>query len=265
MQISVLGCGWLGLPLAQALLAEGHIIKGSTTTEAKLSLLQQEGIKPFLISLPEGGPAGNFTDFLKGSDVLIIDVPPKLGGDKSESYVEKIRSVIPAVEAARMKKVLFVSSTSVYADDNSVVTEVIVPKPETESGRQLLETEKLLQENLNFKTTILRFGGLIGEGRHPVYHLTGRENLPNPDAPVNLIHRDDCIGIIKAIIAKDAWGETFNAVAPYHPTREEYYTAKAKELGLVEPHFDDATPSVGKTIASGKLISRLDYNFLHQL
>ena len=44
MQVSILGCGWLGLPLAKALIGEGYTVKGSTTTPAKLNLLKEEGV-----------------------------------------------------------------------------------------------------------------------------------------------------------------------------------------------------------------------------
>ena len=250
MQVSILGCGWLGLPLAKALLEEGDKIKGSTTTSAKLSLLQDEGVEPFLISLSEEGPVGDVEEFLTNTDVLIIDVPPKVKG--GESYPEKIKSLIPYINSSGITKVLFVSSTSVYADDNSVVTEETIPQPDSESGRQVLEAERVLQENTRFKTTILRFGGLISEDRHPVKHLAGRSNIANPQAPVNLIHRDDCIGIIKTILAKEACGETFNGVAPYHPTREEYYTQKAEQAGLVPPDFDHLNDSMGKTVDAQK-------------
>jgi nucleoside-diphosphate-sugar epimerase len=254
--ITILGCGWLGLPLAKALIAEGHIVKGSTTTEAKLNVLKAAGVAPFWISLSEEGVKGNITGFLESADVLIIDVPPKV--KVGESYPKKIQNLIQHIKAAGIEKVLFVSSTSVYADDNTIVTEDTVPNPDSESGTQLLEAEQLLKAALP-NTTILRFAGLIGEDRHPVYHLAGRENIANPDAPVNLIHREDCIGIIKAIIAKGAWGETFNAVAPEHPSRKEYYTAKAKELGLEAPGFEEGKESVGKEIASGKIYSVLNY------
>lgn len=258
MQVSILGCGWLGLPLAKALLAEGQKVKGSTTTEAKQEVLKAAGVTPFIISLSEVGVNGDVSDFLEGSDVLIVDVPPKVKG--GESYPKKIKNLIPHIKMAGIEKVLFISSTSVYADDNTIVTEETVPHPDSESGRQLLEAEQLLTAALP-NTTILRFAGLIGEDRHPVYHLAGRENIANPDAPVNLIHREDCIGIIKAIIAKGAWGETFNAAAPEHPTRKEYYTAKAKELGLEAPGFEEGKESVGKTIASGKVVEALGYSF----
>jgi nucleoside-diphosphate-sugar epimerase len=142
-----------------------------------------------------------------------------------------------------------------------VVTETTLPQPETESGRQLLVSEQLLQNNTNFKTTILRFGGLIGEDRHPVKFLAGRENLDNPDAPINLIHQEDCIGIILKIIASHSWNEVFNAAAPFHPSREDYYTQKALSLNLVLPKFNTVDPSVGKTILSDKIENVLNYTF----
>lgn len=260
MQVSILGCGWLGLPLAKALIAEGYTIKGSTTTPAKLDVLKEAGVEPFLIALSETRAEGDIAGILEGSEVLIIDVPPK--AKSGESYAAKTKNLIPHIEQSGIKKVLFVSSTSVYADDNSIVTEDTTPNPDTESGRQLVETEKLLQENTNFITTVLRFAGLIGEDRHPVHHLAGRHNIANPDAPVNLLHRNDCIGIIKAIIKREAWGEVFNGVAPYHPTRKEYYTQKAQELGLEAPKFYEGRESAGKTVSSINVDTMLSYSFI---
>jgi nucleoside-diphosphate-sugar epimerase len=157
--------------------------------------------------------------------------------------------------------VLFVSSTSVYADDNMVVTEEMPVRPQTESGRQIVASEEVLQSGSNFKTTIVRFGGLVSDDRQPIKFLSGKEDLENPDGPVNLIHRDDCIGIIEAILEKNAWGEIFNGVAPYYPTREDHYTKKAIALGLPAPKFSRAKPSQGKTVSSQKVISVLGYSF----
>ncbi|OYQ33205.1 NAD(P)-dependent oxidoreductase [Flavobacterium cyanobacteriorum] len=260
--IAILGCGWLGLPLAKALLAEGYTVKGSTTAAGKLPHLQDAGIAPYLVSLSEKGITGSVAGFLEGAGVLIIDVPPKVKG--GESYPGKMRHLIPYVTNAKIGKVLLVSSTSVYADDNSIVTEDTRPNPDSESGKQLLEAEMLLKMALP-ETTVLRFGGLFGGDRHPVFHLAGRENLAAPDAPVNLIHRDDCIGIIKAIIQKQAWGQVFNGVAPAHPTRKEYYTAKAAELGLENPKFDHAEVLAGKIVTSANIHGVLGYAYKKSL
>lgn len=260
-QISILGCGWLGMPLAKHLLLNGYSIKGSTTTEAKLEILKNEGISPFLISLQANDISHEIVDFLENSEILIINIPPGLRGSSGESFVSKMDNFIPFIEKSSVKKVIFVSSTSVYADENQIVTEETIPNPETESGKQLLEVENLLLQNTYFQTTILRFGGLIGEDRHPINFLAGRNNIENPEALINLIHQVDCIEIIHKIIEKEVWNTVFNAVAPYHPTRKKYYTEKALELNLTPPQFNENQPSVGKTVSSNKLIEVLNYEF----
>ena len=260
-QISVLGCGWLGLPLAKSLLENGFSVKGSTTSIGKLSVLKNLGIQAFQIELSETKIQGKVDSFLENSKILIIDVPPKLRGSSTENFVSKIKNVIPFIEKSTIENVLFISSTSVYGEDNSMVTEESKLNPDTESGRQLVQTEQLLQCNSNFKTTILRFGGLIGEDRHPIKFLAGRKNIENPNAPINLIHQEDCVGIIQKIIELNSWNETFNAVTPFHPSRKEYYTQKAIDLNLDLPEFNAENSSFGKTISSSKIEKVLGYSF----
>ncbi|WP_291286598.1 NAD(P)H-binding protein [Flavobacterium sp.] len=267
-QISILGCGWLGWPLAKKLMDKGHAVSGSTTSENKLPILEASGIKAFLVALESENVSDSITNFLAESEILIIDIPPKLR-EKSPNlptpsekvFVRKIENLIPFIEKSAVKKVLFVSSTAVYGNDNGTITEETLPNPETESGKQLLLAEALLQKNQNFTTTILRFGGLIGEDRHPVKFLAGKENLENPDAPVNLIHQNDCISIIEEIIKQSKWNAVFNAVAPFHPTREEYYSQKAKSLNLVVPQFSTQQSNIRKIISSEKIESVLNYQF----
>ncbi|KIO50624.1 NAD-dependent epimerase/dehydratase family protein [Flavobacterium hibernum] len=267
-QISILGCGWLGYPLAKNLIKNGHLINGSTTSESKISILENAGINPFLVALESESVSESIDDFLDKSEILIIDIPPKLRGINSDSsnsfrkiFVEKIETLIPSIEKSTVKKVLFVSSTAVYGNENNIIIEETIPNPETESGKQLLLAEAILQKNQNFETTILRFGGLIGEDRHPVKFLAGKENLENPDSLVNLIHQIDCIRIIEEIIDQSKWNEVFNAVAPFHPTREEYYTQKATEMNFPLPKFSAQKSNIKKTISSEKIETTLNYQF----
>ena len=262
-QISILGCGWLGLPLAKSLSEKGFKINGSSTSESKIAILQNFGIVPYLISITEEKIHGNITGFLAGSKILIIDIPPKIRGENGD-FISKVKSFIPIIEAAGIKKVLFVSSTSVYGDRGETITEQTIPNPQTESGKQIFEAEKLLAENQKFETTIIRFAGLVGEDRHPVFHLSGKSNLENPLAPVNLIHQKDCIGLIEAIIDKDIWGEVVNGVTPYHPSMKDYYTQKAIDLGLPIPEFQN-DGAKGKIISSHKAQSILEYSFRPEL
>ena len=276
-KISILGCGWLGLPLAKSLLKNGFLVKGSTTSIEKIAVLEAAGIEPFLLEVSETEIIGDITSFLENSEILIIDIPPKLRGNSAENFVAKIQNLIPFIANSSVEKVIFISSTSVYADAISTalnVTELTKPQPETENGKQLLEAEQLLQNNKNFQTTVVRFGGLIGEDRHPIKFLAGRKNIENPEAPINLIHQTDCIGIIETIIKKglqqaqsdkELKTETFNAVAPFHPTRKDYYTQKAIVLNLALPEFEQSKPSIGKIISSEKVESVLEYKFKNKL
>ena len=63
-QISILGCGWLGFPLAKALVSKGFSVKGSTTSDEKIAVLKNAGIEPFLIALSENKTSGKLTEFL---------------------------------------------------------------------------------------------------------------------------------------------------------------------------------------------------------
>ena len=277
-KIAILGCGWLGLPLAKSLLSKGYDVKGSTTSESKLEVLKDAGISPFQIQLKEHQIIGNIEDFLKETDVLIIDIPPGLRREVSSSnemtFVSKVKTLIPFIEKSGVQKVVFVSSTSVYGDNFPIVeiTEETKPYPDTESGKQLVIAEALLQSNPHFKTIVIRFGGLLGDDRHPVKFLAGRTNVENPDAPVNMIEREDCIGIIETVIDKglrqaqsDKWGETFNAVIPQHPTRKVYYHKKAQILNLPLPTFAEDSESKGKIISSKKVETILGYSFRKEI
>jgi len=258
-KISILGCGWLGLPLAKSLIAKGFSVKGSTTSGDKMSVLTCAGINAFQIALSEQAISGDVDSFLSDSEILIINIPPKLRSVSSENFVKKIENLISFTTNSTVRKILFVSSTSVYADDNSIITEATKPQPDTESGKQLLAVEKLLQSH--GKTTVIRFGGLISEDRHPIRFLAGKQNIENPNAPINMIHRMDCIGIIESVIEQDCFGEIFNAVAPFHPSRKDYYTQKSQEFRLPLPEFEENKTSFGKTILSDKITAVLGYEF----
>ncbi len=259
--IAIMGCGWLGLPLAKSLLKDGYRIHGSTTSVEKIEKLKDGGIHPFLISLSEDGIKGDIKGFFSNVDALVINVPPKLRGGNAENYVKKMGLLHDAIKSSPINKIIFVSSTSVYGNSDAEVTEKTAPEPTTESGRQLLASEDIFRNDPDLQATIIRFGGLIGPNRHPVTMLSGRKNLPNGNAPINLIHLNDCIRIIVGILKRNWWYETFNGVYPYHPKKQEYYTSKAREIGLQVPDYDTDSPSKGKIVSSYNLTEIKNFEF----
>jgi nucleoside-diphosphate-sugar epimerase len=264
-QISILGCGWLGLPLALSLQRKGYSIKGSTTSEKKMDDLSSAGIQPFLIRLDTEKTKGGVREFLEGSMILVINVPPGMRGDSAELFSRKMGNFIPFVNESEIEKVLFVSSTSVFGDVQGVVDENIYPIPDTFSGKDLLKTEALLKSSQNFKTTILRFGGLIGEDRHPVNYLSGKSNLKGGNAPVNLIHRNDCIRLIERIIEANFWNKTVHGVFPAHPTKKTYYTQQAQARQLPLPDFEGSGQTTYKKVSSCVTENELYFKFLNSI
>jgi nucleoside-diphosphate-sugar epimerase len=256
--IALLGCGWLGFPLAQQLLQAGFRVNGSTTTSGKISQLTQAGITPYLLELYAQTALGDWSGFLNDAEVLVVAIPPQLRRVEPEDFVAKMDLLRQKLERSNCKKVLFVSSTSVYPDHNQLAIE----SDTNGFDSQLVHAENLFLLADFCQTTVIRFGGLIGADRHPVRYLAGRTQLENPEAPINLIHQDDCLAILHHCIQLPFENEVYNAVAPYHPTRVVYYTHMARELQLPIPEFDFSKASVGKTVSSEKLVTQLDYTFL---
>ena len=244
-----MGCGWLGFPLALSFLKDSFTVYGTTTSPDKISILEDAGIVPFNISLAEESIYGDIQGLLKHLDVLVIDVPPRLRVKNPESFIKKMELLHTEIKKAPVRKIVFISSTSVYGSEQGEVDEQTIPEPTTESGRQLMVCEQLFSSDDELSTSIVRFGGLIGPDRHPVTMLSGRENLTNGNDPVNLIHLDDCILLITTIIKQNYWNEIFNGVYPLHPPKSDYYAQEAKKRGIPHPNYQK-----GSTVKSGKIV-----------
>ncbi len=258
--ISVLGCGWLGVPLAKHFLEDGFSVKGSVTSDVKFGMLRDAGISPYRIVLSDTEVILDDPDFFK-CDVLVISIPPRRIEGIEQVFPSQIRRLIPFILKSGIQKVIFISSTSVYPDQNQLARENEILFPDKASGKALADAENLLREQSGFKTTIVRFGGLIGADRNPARFLL-KSTQPIANAPVNLIHQDDCIGIISAIIKQELWGETLNACCPEHPMKKDFYEKAAIQSGLPVPAISEELAAF-KTIDSSKLIRLLNYQFIY--
>ena len=247
--ISILGSGWLGLPLAHHFTEQGHVVKASTTSNNRIPDLKSIGAEPFIVDI--NSLNSDIKPFLQ-ADILIVNIPSK--------NVDAFRRLIGEIEASNIEKVLFVSSTSVYQNVQKTIKE---SDSDLYSTSPLLEIEKLFTECGSGRTTILRFGGLIGYSRHPGRFFKPGRIVQNPDTLVNLIHRDDCVEIIGRIVEQQVWGELFNACTDTHPTKREFYTRARESLGMAPPEFGETSVGVGKLISNEKLKRMLDYEFIH--
>ena len=258
-KIAVLGCGWLGLPLAKKLLADGYYIKGSTTTVNKIAKLAAAQIDPFLVQLNpqiEGDDINLFLD----ADLLIINIPPGRHKGLENNYPTKMENVAKALLNSPISKVIFISSSSVYPENGAVVDESTPIDAQSASALSLFKAEEIFRLLPKIQTTVIRMSGLIGPDRHPGRFFAGKENIPNGLAPVNLIHLDDCIGIIKQVIEKNIWGEVINAAAPDHPTKMDFYNLASQKYNGTTAQFI-AEKKDFKVVSSAKLMNKYAYKF----
>jgi len=235
-RISILGCGWYGLPLGKKLIELGYSVKGSTTDANKLAVLKDCKIQPFLIQLPNEKVESIDATFFD-SEVLILNIPPKRRPDIVDCYFEQMRSVDAYIKNSNLKNIIFISSTSVYPDRQSSTEEHLEVFPEKDSGKALLKAEQLFLNQKQLKTIVLRFAGLIGADRNPGRFLADKRGLKDGNAPVNLVHLDDCIQITIELLNRKFESSIFNVCCDEHPLRKDYYCQAAIQLGLTPPTF----------------------------
>lgn len=232
--ISILGCGWFGLALAKKLIELNYTVKGSTTSQEKLAVLQAENIQPYLVNFTADEVVADPAFF--EANALFICIPPKRNSTELLDYPQKINSIL-ATAKDKSKHVVLISSTSVYADENKTINETSEPRPDTDSGRVVLAAEILFKKLFPENCTVIRFAGLIGPDRNPGRFFAGKSNIPNGLAPVNLIHQTDAVGIAVKLLEKKAFGRTYNACLPNHPAKMDFYANAAKTTGLATPDF----------------------------
>lgn len=249
LTISVLGSGWLGLPLVKSLLGQGYGVKASTRTRDRLSEISTKGAEPYFLDIDTC--VLESPEFLN-CDLLIVNIPSK--------NLEGFQWLVDQIATSAVKYVLFISSTSVYQDKAQLIRETDTALL---ADTPLLQIENLFKAIPNVGTTILRMAGLIGPKRHPGRFFRAGRPMQNPDAPVNLIHLDDCLAIIGSVISKQCWGEIFNCCASQHPLKKDFYNSATSALGLASPVLGENQPSTGKTINNEKLKAILGYRFIH--
>jgi len=245
--ISILGSGWLGLPLAKYFVQQGYEVKASTRSIARQAEIETENIRSFVVDIDLDS---DFEAFLQ-ADILLVNITSK--------NIKGFKRLIKEVEKSPIDKVIFVSSTSVYKNTNKLVSEA--DGAENQQS-ELFQIENLFRKCTRIETTIIRFAGLFGYNRHPGRFFAQRP-IPQPDAPVNLIHRDDCINIIDRIVKQEQWGEVFNACADTHPSKREFYSHARELMGLPAPAMGNSEQAGFKVISNEKVKLALNYTFIH--
>ncbi|WP_107039078.1 NAD(P)-binding domain-containing protein [Brumimicrobium mesophilum] len=250
----VVGCGWLGLPMAKKWIQEQKTVQGSTTSKDKIEKLEKEGIVGHIL---DSEKTNEEIKWLSELDYILLNIPPS---NLKEEYGNFMMKIVKQLKPTA--KIVFISSTSVYANNNQEVTEEAELEGTRRNSAYIINAEKALEDFAKDRLTIVRFSGLVGGDRNPAKYMTGR-TISGGEEPVNLIHQEDCMGIIEHIIENSIWGKIFNGSAEMHPSKEEYYTFAAKKLNIEPPTFDEKNKDY-KIIDGSKITEKFRYEYQHK-
>ena len=244
MRVLIVGCGYVGLPLGQELVKQGHEVYGLRRSSDVVDELKAAGITPLQadITKPE-----TLASLPRNLDWVINCAASGGGGveDYRQLYLEGTRNLIEWLSGSPPQKYVYTSSTSVYGqDDGSLVTESDPVTPPTETGRVLVETENLLLAAVverNFPAVILRVAGTYGPKRGfwlRQFLMNEAKLEGNGERFLNMVHRDDVVGCIITALQNGKPGEIYNAVDDQPVNQRDFFAWLAEQL------HKDLPPSV---------------------
>lgn len=255
-KIAVIGCGWLGLPLAKQLILSGYAVSGTARSPDKLVSLNSSGIEALPLTL--GQLQSGTLNSLKTCKIWIVNIPSSRRTVKPEVFTAQMIELIEHAKHS-VDHLVFISTTSVYGNREGRVTEESKCEPNTPSANAHVKIEQYIQSNMHSNSTVLRLAGLVDAERHPVKFLANKTDLNSPNQVVNLIHKQDVCNAIEKLIDIGPQSKALHLSSTEHPARENYYQWAADKLGLVKPTFvadlDDVTK--GKEIDATYTLSEL--------
>ncbi|MBU2871226.1 SDR family NAD(P)-dependent oxidoreductase [Colwellia sp. E2M01] len=285
--VGIIGCGWLGGALARQLKDQGISVLATRSTIEHVVDLKTQGVDADVLSLPCEQEVLN-KHLVFNQQCIVIAITPQFRHGRVD-YAEKIRQIINSTKLnSKVKKVILLSSTAVYNGLFGKVDETAQLNFAADKVNLLNEAEQTVltfnrltsQPNDNVSNNksayVLRLSGLVGPNRHPGKFLLNGRMLKSPEATVNLIHQQDAVGLIIALLKQTAQSDLnnhiFNGVSATQVTKKEYYQTAAKALGLPSPTFektDELTydnrteQSIDKIVSGKKARDILHYRFVY--
>lgn len=193
MKLLLIGNGYLGQAVAGVFLEHGWDVTAVSLSGGHGSVACDVGSRDAVNLLP-------------AADFIVQCAASGRGGAEAYQhvYVDGCRNLTSRFPGVPL---LFTSSTSVYAQtDGSVVTEESPAIPDRETGRLLLEAERV---TLDAGGVVARLSGIYGPGRSVILRkfLSGEAVIEEDGRRyLNQIHRDDAVRAVFHLATSRATG-----------------------------------------------------------
>src|SRR6266487_5507720 len=257
-RILIAGCGYVGQATADMFHAAGWAVEGWTHSAESAESLFTKPYPVYAVDITDQAQIATRA----GVFDAVIHCASSSGGDADayrQIYLNGARNLLDRFVGSTM---LFTSSTSVYAQrDGSWVTEESETKPARETGRVLLETEKVM---LDRGGTVARLSGIYGPGRSALLSkfLAGTAIIdPEKNRFVNQVHRDDIASTLFLLVSGE-WQERqiYNVVDDQPMLQSDCYRWLAQRLNRPLPPIRELTEQrkrgdTNKRVSNAKLRS----------
>ncbi len=256
MRVLIVGCGYVGLPLAGELARAGHDVFGVNRTLEKSAALRQIGVEPLAADISR---RADLDALPKPFDWVVNAVSSNKGGleEYQRSYLDGTHNLVDWLAGSPLQKYIHVGSTSVYSQtDGSLVKETSSAQPTTETGLVLAETEQSLLrafKDKKFPAVLLRLAGIYGPGRGHLFlqYLKDEARIRGTGLRLlNMIHRDDAIAAIISALKSGRPGEIYNVVDDEPVPQIHFFRWLSETLGKNMPPFVDEESGAGRKRAS---------------
>lgn len=250
----IAGCGDIGSRLGTLLAQRGHSVWGLRRSSAGLP----EQITPVTGDLLDPETLAqipkkiDYAVFCATPDEVTEAAYRRIYIDALSMFLERLADQQPKV-----KRLLFVSSTSVYhQQDGEWVDEASATQPTHFRGQTLLQAERLLS-NCPWPSLAARCGGIYGPGRNRLVNQVRQGDIQLRDEPplyTNRIHSDDCAAALAHLISLKNPDNCYLLVDSNPATKQEVVDWIAQRLGIPPPARTKPTPAA-KDLSQGKRCS----------
>jgi len=277
--VGIIGCGWLGSSLAYHLKEQGVTVLATRSNAENTEQLNNQGLNAEVLSLPAEQALLNTHAIFK-QQCLVIAITPQFRQGRVD-YADKVQQLVESAKVSkRVERIILLSSSAVYNGLSGQVAEDSMLDMSADKVALLNQAEQAVldfnshaidasssPDNLRHKKAyVLRLSGLVGPKRHPGKFLLNGRMLKSPQAIVNLIHQQDAVGLIEALLQSQLCGGIFNGVSSTQATKKQYYQAAATALKLPTPIFDEselALENAPKIVSGKKTQAALAYSFVY--
>lgn len=266
--VGIIGCGWLGTPLAKQLIAQDVAVMVTSSQANNVEKLSKLGLCAQQLVLPDNENK-LISHPVFSHDSLIIAITPQFKQGRVD-YADKIVQLIEAAKCiGKVKKVVLLSSSAIYNGLEGKVTEETPLDFSAEKVDILFKAEQAVL-GYSEASCVLRLSGLVGPNRHPGRFLARKQQrqqgqpLTDGNCTVNLIHQQDAIGMIIQLLKDKSSGGIFNGVSDTHVSKSQYYQAAAQAISIEPPQFvESSKPNLSRIVCGDKVKCVFNYQFVY--